>query len=157
MPPKRLSTGLGVCTCSYFFPDNRHVLYAGTFQAVQFNSSINTCPDKKCKSAAVDTDSVLAGLCKRDQRSAIFSGNTSYTWDIFPDFDIFKVNEFGNVVSRLTNSPGYDAEATLSPDGKLVVFTSSRSGDLELWLMNIDGSNQRQAILLHINFFNSYS
>jgi Tol biopolymer transport system component len=44
----------------------------------------------------------------------------------------------------LTNSKGYDAEATLSPKGDKIVFTSDRSGDLELWTMNIDGSNQKQ-------------
>jgi len=44
----------------------------------------------------------------------------------------------------LTDEPGYDAEATLNPAGDLIVFTSIRSGDLELYTMNIDGSNVKQ-------------
>ena len=44
----------------------------------------------------------------------------------------------------MTNISGYDAEATLSPDGSKIVFTSIRSGDLELWTMNVDGTNLKQ-------------
>ena len=47
----------------------------------------------------------------------------------------------GKILKQLTNSPGYDAEATLSPKGDKIVFTSIRSGDLELYTMNIDGTN----------------
>jgi len=47
-------------------------------------------------------------------------------------------------VKQLTAEPGYDAEATVSPDGKKIVFTSTRSGDLELYTMDIDGSNVKQ-------------
>ena len=50
----------------------------------------------------------------------------------------------GKITEQLTNNPGYDAEATVSPKGDKIVFTSTRSGDLELWTMNIDGSNQKQ-------------
>jgi len=50
----------------------------------------------------------------------------------------------GNIISKLTDSPGYDAEATLSPQGDKIVFTSDRSGDLELYTMNIDGSDVQQ-------------
>ena len=43
----------------------------------------------------------------------------------------------GSDVQLLIGGPGYDAEATVSPDGKYVVFTSTRSGDLELWRMDL--------------------
>lgn len=76
--------------------------------------------------------------------NAPVSINGKYVWGIFPDFDIFVADLEGNIKKQLTNSPGYDAEPTISPDGKTIVFTSTRSGDLELWTMNIDGSNQKQ-------------
>jgi Tol biopolymer transport system component len=68
----------------------------------------------------------------------------AYLWPIYKDFDIFVSNKSGKIVNQLTNQTGYDAEATVSPDGKSIVFTSTRSGDLELWIMDIDGKHQRQ-------------
>lgn len=67
-----------------------------------------------------------------------------YVWAIFKEFDIFKADLKGNVLAKLTDVPGYDAEATVSPDGKKIVFTSIRSGDLELFTMDLDGKNVRQ-------------
>lgn len=62
-----------------------------------------------------------------------------YVWAIYPDYDIF-LSDFNQRLTRLTDTPGYDAEATLSPDGSRIVFTSMRDGDLELYSMNTDGS-----------------
>jgi Tol biopolymer transport system component len=42
---------------------------------------------------------------------------------------------------QLTDTPGYDAEATVSPTGDRIVFTSMRDGDLDIYVMNIDGSD----------------
>ncbi len=67
-----------------------------------------------------------------------------YVWPIYPSFDIFTADLNGNITGQLTNAPGYDAEATVSPQGDKIVFTSTRSGDLELWTMNIDGSDKKQ-------------
>ncbi len=72
------------------------------------------------------------------------SREEGYVWPIYESFDIFVADLQGNIKKQLTNSPGYDAEATLSPQGDKIVFTSTRSGDLELWTMDIDGSNQKQ-------------
>ncbi len=67
-----------------------------------------------------------------------------YLWNVYPEYDIFVADLNGKITKQLTNSPGYDAEATISPKGDKIVFTSDRSGDLELWTMNIDGTNQKQ-------------
>src|SRR5215468_5132060 len=67
-----------------------------------------------------------------------------YVWAIYPDFDIFSANRDGSDMKRLTNTAGYDAEGTISTDGKKIVFTSARDGDLELYEMNIDGTGQRR-------------
>ncbi|KAJ1371506.1 hypothetical protein KIN20_033471 [Parelaphostrongylus tenuis] len=107
---------------------------SGTFVNVSSFSDVSkTCPKKKCQNPASITDPVIKHLC-----------NTSYTWDVFSDYDIFKVNKFGNIAQQLTEHPGYDAEAVLSPDGKLIAFTSIRSGDLDLWIMDSDGADLRQ-------------
>lgn len=66
-----------------------------------------------------------------------------YVWPIYPDYDIF-LSDFQKQLTQLTNTSGYDAEATVSPDGKKIVFTSIRDGDLELYSMNIDGSEVKR-------------
>jgi TolB protein len=66
-----------------------------------------------------------------------------YRWAL-DDYDIFSVKLDGQGVHRLTATPGYDAEATVSPDGKTIVFTSVRDGDLDLYAMNLDGTHVRR-------------
>jgi Tol biopolymer transport system component len=111
--PALISTGKGRTTCSYFMPDDKHILYASTHEGGEI------CPETP----------VVPG---------------KYLWSIHNTYDIYVANLNGKIVKQLTNAPGYDAEATVSPKGDLIVFTSDRSGDLELWTMNIDGSNQKQ-------------
>ncbi|MFZ1826418.1 MAG: hypothetical protein WAU21_12490 [Chitinophagales bacterium] len=67
-----------------------------------------------------------------------------YLWGVYHSYEIFVADLKGNVVKQLTNNKFYDAEATVSPKGDKIVFTSDRSGDLELYTMNIDGSNVKQ-------------
>ena len=67
-----------------------------------------------------------------------------YVWALYPAFDIVVADTAGNFVRRLTDEPGYDAEGTVSPTGERIVFTSVRTGDLELFSMNLDGSDLRQ-------------
>lgn len=72
------------------------------------------------------------------------SREQGYVWPIYESFDIYVANLDGEIVKKLTDEPGYDAEATVSPKGDKIVFTSTRSGDLELYTMNIDGSEVNQ-------------
>lgn len=66
-----------------------------------------------------------------------------YRWAL-NEYDIFSVSLDGQRMHRLTATPGYDAEATISPDGKTIVFTSVRDGDLDLYAMNLDGTHVRR-------------
>ncbi len=110
-----VSTGQGRTTCSYFLPGNKTILYASTHRA---NSA---CPAPPARRA-----------------------DGKYVWAIYPEFDIYTADISGKLIKQLTNTPGYDAEATVSPRGDRVVFTSLRNGDLDLYTMNIDGSDVKQ-------------
>ncbi|MCZ6917078.1 MAG: hypothetical protein O7I93_09905 [Gemmatimonadetes bacterium] len=66
-----------------------------------------------------------------------------YVWPL-NDFDIYTSLPDGTGLERLTTEVGYDAEATLSPDGETIVFTSTRDGDLDIYTMNVDGTNVRR-------------
>ncbi|MBC7554524.1 MAG: PD40 domain-containing protein [Taibaiella sp.] len=112
---KKVSTGKGRTTCAYLMPDHKHFLYASTHLAA------DTCPP-------VPDRSVIK----------------KYVWPIYESYDIFVADFDGKITKRLTNIPGYDAEATISPKGDKIVFTSMRNGDLDIYTMNIDGTNVKQ-------------
>lgn len=109
---KLVSTGRGRCTCSYFLPGDKEILYSSTHLAAP------ECPPKP-------------------------DFSKGYVWALYNGYDVFRANRDGSNLQRLTESPGYDAEATTGPDGT-IVFTSDRDGDLELYLMEPDGSRQRR-------------
>ena len=112
--PPMLSTGKGRTTCGYFMPDNQHILYAST------HLGGDGCPETPLK---------IEG---------------KYVWPIYDTYDIYVADLEGNIVKQLTTEKGYDAEATVSPKGDKIVFTSTRSGDLELYTMDLDGNNVAQ-------------
>lgn len=104
-----VSTGKGRTTCGAFLKDGKHVVYASTHLE---SEACPPVPDRK-------------------------KYGNKYIWPIYSSFDIFKADLKGNIVKQLTKEPGYDAEATISPDGKTMLFTSTRDGDLDLYLMDL--------------------
>ncbi len=113
--PVMLSTGKGRTTCSYFLGGDSLVLYATTHMGGE------KCPPKPAPRA-----------------------DHKYVWPLYPSFDIVVADLNGKIVRQLTTEAGYDAEATVSPDGKHIVFTSTRSGDLELYTMDAYGNDVKQ-------------
>ncbi len=67
-----------------------------------------------------------------------------YVWPVYDSYDIYTARPDGSDLRRLTDNPGYDAEATISRDGRKIVFTSVRDGDLDIYTMDGDGSNVRR-------------
>jgi TolB protein len=114
-PPSKISIEGGRTTCSYFLPGDSLVLFGST------HLSDTACPPVP--------PHVPGG---------------KYIWPIYPSFDIFVSDLKGNIRKRLTDTPGYDAEGTVSPKGDRIVFTSMRNGDMDLYTMNIDGSDVKQ-------------
>ena len=113
--PKRISNGKGRTTCAYIMPDGKSVLYAST------HTSADSCPP-------VPDRSVIK----------------KYVWPVYESYDIFVSDLDGNIIEKLTDEPGYDAEATISPKGDKIIFTSMRNGDLDLYTMDLDGGNVKQ-------------
>src|SRR5258708_5753251 len=67
-----------------------------------------------------------------------------YLWGVFAGYDIFLATDKGEIQKRLTDTPGYDAEATINWKTGTIVYTSLASKDLDLWTMKSDGSNKKQ-------------
>ncbi len=114
--PKMISNGLGRTTCSFFINDNKNVIYASTHEASA------DCPP----------------VPKKEDHGG------KYIWPVYDTFDIYVADLDGKIIKKLTNEKGYDAEPTVSPQGDKIVFTSTRSGDLELWTMDVNGKNLHQ-------------
>jgi peptidase M28-like protein/PDZ domain-containing protein/WD40 repeat protein/PA domain-containing protein len=114
-----VSTGAGRTTCSYFFPGNRHVLFASTHETSP------ACPPKPDMSrgyvwALYDSYDIFTARLN-DQAAGGAPGVTE--------------------LKNITHHPGYDAEATVCGKDGTIVFTSTRDGDIELYRMDPDGSN----------------
>jgi len=67
-----------------------------------------------------------------------------YAWGLHAAYHIFAADPDRGSLTQLTHEGEYNAEGALSPDGKRIVFTSHREGDLDLYLMDSDGSNVRR-------------
>lgn len=113
--PQPISRGKGRTTCSFFMPDGKRVIYASTMGA-----------SEKCPAVPE------------------LRPGGKYLWPIYDSYDIYVANAKGKKVRKITKEHGYDAEAVLSPKGDRILFTSMRSGDLELWTMDLKGGNLKQ-------------
>lgn len=58
--------------------------------------------------------------------------------------DIYTISVDGGEETRLTTAEGLDDGPEYSPDGKHIWFNSVRTGLMQVWRMNADGSNQTQ-------------
>ena len=111
---KMVSTGKGRTTCGAFLKDGKHIIYAST------HLGADTCPPVP------------------DRKKY---GN-KYIWPLYDSYDIFMADLDGKIVKQLTTSIGYDAEATVSPDGKTMLYTSDKDGDIDLYMMDLKSGKE---------------
>lgn len=117
-PARLVSTGKGRCTCAYFHPSDKSILFAST----------HLSPSTEATSP----------------KGPAYSRTKRYNWEFPETMDIFRGDLDGKNLVRLTDAKGYDAEGSYSPDGKSIVFTSFRDGDAEIYIMDADGKNPRR-------------
>ncbi|HLJ55501.1 MAG TPA: hypothetical protein VKT77_10720 [Chthonomonadaceae bacterium] len=117
---RRISTGTGRTTCGWWMKGDRRILFSSTHEG-----------DPKCPP-------------KPDY-------SHGYVWPVYPTYRIYTVKPDGTDLKPLyprTLKPGelsgYNAESVVSPDGARIVFTSDRGGDLDIWVMNSDGTSPKQ-------------
>jgi Tol biopolymer transport system component len=113
---KRISNGKGRTTCPFFTKDGKHIIYASTHLG---NEECPPVPDRN-------------------------KYGNKYIWALYENFDIFMADLNGKIVKQLTNAKGYDAEATLSPDGEQMIYTSDKDGDIDLYIMNLKSGKERK-------------
>jgi Tol biopolymer transport system component len=137
---KRISPGHGKTTCAFFRPDSDQILFASTHH---------------------DPRSTMLQQAELDFRAS--GQERRYAWDYDPEFEIYAASEQSGQFARLTSARGYDAEASYSPDGQWIVFSSMRdaynrtltaaeqkqlevdpSYFAEIYIMRADGSGQRR-------------
>jgi Tol biopolymer transport system component len=104
-----VSLGQGRTTCGYFLPGDDRIIYGST------HGDAPACPP-----------------------APPFTPGT-YRWPVFPGYDLYTAKADGSGAKPFLPAPGYDAEATVSPDGKWIVFTSERGGDIDLWKARVNG------------------
>src|SRR5438105_4069475 len=137
---KRISPGLGKTTCAFFRPNSDEILFSSTHA------------DPKSKQLQDEENAFRASGKER-----------RYSWDYDPETDIWVDHEKTGALTRLTTARGYDAEASYSPDGQWIVFSSMRdaytrtldakgqkmlednpSYFADIYIMHADGSGQKR-------------
>ena len=102
---RRISPGHGKTTCAFFRGETGQIIFASSHS---------------------DPRSAEYQQAEYDRRAE--GRERRYTWDYDPEMELYVYEPEGETLRRLTHARGYDAEASYSPNGKWIVFTSMRSG-----------------------------
>jgi Tol biopolymer transport system component len=143
---------------AYFSPDGQRLIFQSTRNGVPcdqiFTMKVDGSAEHRVSTGAGRT---TCGYFYPDGGSVLFASthetaaacpprpdfSRGYVWPIYDGYEIYRARPDGTGLTRLTSSPGYDAEATIAPDG-LITFTSVRDGDMEIYSMKRDGSGVRR-------------
>jgi Tol biopolymer transport system component len=137
---ERISPGTGKTTCAWIAPDGQSVIFAST----------HLDPEAKAKQEAEIAERASNRVRK-------------YSWDYDERYDIFRYSLKDKSLTQLTREQGYDAEGSISPDGKHIVFASNRQAYdhplskedterlkidkqffMDIYIMDADGSNAKR-------------
>lgn len=119
--PKMVSSGRGACTCAYFRPDGKKIIFASSHSDPRLEESASDRP--------------IPGYQRQGGQ---------YQWEFTPYMNIYEANLDGSELTALTFGPEYKAECAYSYDGERIVFASNMGGSMNLYTMKSDGSDMLQ-------------
>jgi TolB protein len=144
---------------AYWAPDGKRLVFQSTRDGAQCDQIyVMDADGQNLKRISDGTGATTCGYFLPDGKHVLYASthaggpacpprpdrSKGYMWAVPPSYDIYTASLDGKVVRKLTNEPGYDAEATVNWARKNIVYTSKVSGDLDLWSMNIDGSGKKR-------------
>jgi TolB protein len=137
-----LTSGQATALTPRYSPDYKSILYL---------SYLNGNPRIYVYDLATDRQRLIT-----ESRNPTFAPRWSpdgkwilYSMAVAGNTDVYKISAAGGgTAQRLTDGPGIDVGGSFSPDGSRIVFESDRSGSQQVYVMNVDGSDQRR-----ISFF----
>lgn len=144
---------------AYWSPDGKRLVFQSTREGYQCDQIFTMHADGSgVKLASTGKGRTTCGYFLKDGKHIVYAStheagdacppspdrSKGYVWAVYPSYDIFLATAEGKLVKKLTDSPGYDAEATVNWKTGKIVYTSMSSGDLDLWVMNSDGSGKKR-------------
>ncbi len=144
---------------AYWSPDGRRLIFQSTRKPYECDQIfIMNADGSDAHLASTGKGRTTCGYFLRDGKHIVYAStheagdacptppdrSKGYVWGIFPGYEIYLATDTGKILKKLTETPGYDAEATVNWKTDRIVYTSLASGDLDLWTMRPDGSHKKR-------------
>ena len=141
---------------AYFSHDGKRLIFQSTRDDYQYDQMfIMNIDGSDVRLVSTGEGKTTCGYFFKDGKHILYSSthlagdqcpprpdySKGYVWGVYSSFQLFYATDRGKILKQLTPGPGYNAEATISRDGKKIVFTSFRDGDLDIYSMNSDGTH----------------
>ena len=154
----RMLTDKGENAEAYFSPDGSRLIFQSSPDPVACDQMyVMKIDGSDLRRVSNGEGRTTCGFFTRDSKQIVYASTQGqspacpprpsmargYVWPIYDGYEIYKANADGTGTTALTKSPGYDAEGTVGPNGR-IIFTSVRDGDMELYSMAGDGSDVRR-------------